>query len=75
MGTRAGVEGRKIRIHTPIIGMSKGEIIRKGMELGVPYELTWSCYLGNEKPCGKCDACRLRLKGFSDAGYNDPLEY
>jgi len=75
LGTKRGVEGRPIEIKYPLIEMSKAEIIRTGMELGVPYELTWSCYKGGEKACGVCDSCRLRLKGFREAGHEDPLEY
>ncbi len=75
LGTKRGVEGKPIKIIAPIIHMTKAEIIKKGMELGVPYELTWSCYKGGEKACGKCDSCLLRLKGFMEAGYEDPLEY
>ncbi len=75
LGTKRGVEGNKIRIVAPIIHMTKAEIIKKGMELGVPYELTWSCYRGGAKACGRCDSCLLRLKGFMEAGYEDPIEY
>ena len=75
LGTKRGVEGKPIKIIAPIIHMTKAEIIKKGMELGVPYELTWSCYKGGKKACGKCDSCLLRLKGFMEAGYEDPLEY
>jgi len=75
LGTKRGAEGKLIRIFAPIIHMTKAEIIKKGMELGVPYELTWSCYRGGEKACGRCDSCLLRLKGFMEAGYEDPLEY
>ncbi len=75
LGTKRGVEGKPIKILAPIINMTKADIIRKGMELGVPYELTWSCYRGGKKACGKCDSCILRLKGFMEAGYEDPLEY
>ncbi len=75
LGTKRGVEGRPIKIEAPLIHMTKAEIIKKGMELGVPYELTWSCYRGGEKACGRCDSCLLRLKGFMEAGYEDPLEY
>ncbi len=75
LGTKRGVEGRPIEIKYPLIDMSKADIIRTGMELGVPYELTWSCYKGGEKACGVCDSCKLRLKGFREAGYEDPLEY
>ncbi len=75
LGTKRGVEGKPIKIIAPIIHMTKAEIIKKGMELGVPYELTWSCYKGEKKACGKCDSCLLRLKGFMEAGYEDPLDY
>ncbi len=75
LGTKRGVEGRPIEIKYPLIDMSKADIIRTGMELGVPYELTWSCYKGGEKACGVCDSCKLRLKGFREAGYEDPIEY
>ncbi|MEW5759735.1 MAG: 7-cyano-7-deazaguanine synthase QueC [Candidatus Thermoplasmatota archaeon] len=75
LGTRAGAEGKEIKILTPLINMRKSEIIRKGIELSVPYELTWSCYKGGKKACGTCDACQLRINGFRDAGYEDPIEY
>lgn len=71
-GTRVGVEGRPIRIEAPLIRKTKAQIIRRGMRLGVPYHLTWSCYLGSTHPCGRCDSCRLRAKGFAEAGYPDP---
>ncbi len=75
LGTKRGVEGRPIEIKYPLIRMSKAEIIRTGMKLGVPYELTWSCYRGGEKACGVCDSCKLRIKGFREAGYRDPIDY
>ena len=75
LGTKRGVEGKPIEIKYPLINMSKAEIIRTGMRLGVPYELTWSCYKGGEKACGVCDSCKLRIKGFKEAGYKDPIEY
>lgn len=75
VGTKAGVEGNPIKIETPILNMSKADIVRLGMELKAPLELTWSCYTGGKKACGKCDSCQLRLKGFSDAGTKDPIEY
>lgn len=75
LGTRRGVEGDVIEIRTPLIRMSKAEIVRRGEELRVPWELTWSCYLGGAKACGVCDACQLRLKGFREAGVRDPLPY
>ncbi len=64
--------GNGIEIVAPIEKFSKGEIIKLGMKLKVPYEKTWSCYNGKNKPCGKCDSCKLRAKGFKEAGINDP---
>ncbi|MBE0518517.1 MAG: 7-cyano-7-deazaguanine synthase QueC [Thermoplasmata archaeon] len=75
VGTKVGRAGRGIRIEAPIIKMSKGDIVRTASQLGVPLELTWSCYKGNEMACGRCDSCTLRLQGFSEAGLKDPLEY
>jgi len=74
-GTQAGVEGRTIRIMTPILDMSKADIVRKGKELDAPLHLTWSCYNGGDLACGHCDSCRLRLKGFEEAGYRDEIGY
>ena len=66
----------KIEVVTPIIHMRKSEIVRKGVELKAPLHLTWSCYVSNgPKACGKCDSCVLRLKGFREAGIEDPIEY
>ena len=67
----------KYTIHTPLIELTKAEIIKKGLDLGVDYNLTSSCYTPRKKgkPCGQCDACKLRLKGFSDIGVEDPLNY
>ena len=67
----------KYTIHTPLIELTKAGIIKKGLDLGVDYSLTSSCYSPREKgkPCGQCDACKLRLKGFSDIGVEDPLNY
>ena len=75
LATKAAVEGRKIKIHTPLINMTKAEIIRTGMDLGVDYGLTCSCYdpLPEGQPCGECDACLLRAKGFAEAGVVDPV--
>jgi len=78
LATKAAVEGAgRYRIHAPLIDLSKAEIIRKGLALGVDYRLTHSCY--DPTPaglaCGRCDSCRLRLKGFADAGVLDPVEY
>jgi 7-cyano-7-deazaguanine synthase len=78
LATRAGVEqGKTLRVHTPLIHMTKGEIIRAGLDLGVDYSLTHSCYFPAEEglACGVCDSCRLRLKGFAEAGARDPLRY
>ena len=78
LATKAGVEGRqKLKIHAPLIDMSKAEIIRRGLELGVDYSLTSSCYDPSAKgvPCGQCDACLLRRKGFRENGIADPLFY
>ena len=78
LATKAGVEGRThLKIHTPLIQLSKCEIIRLGAQLGVDFALTHSCYDPDSRgrPCGLCDSCRLRLKGFADAGWKDPLEY
>lgn len=78
LATKAGVEERaKYRIHTPLIHMTKAEIIRCGTQLGVDYGLTHSCYqpITASIACGRCDACRLRLKGFAEAGLKDPISY
>jgi 7-cyano-7-deazaguanine synthase len=77
LATRAGVEGSKLTIHTPLIALSKAEIIRAGLDLGVDYGLTSSCYDPDQegRPCGHCDSCLLRLKGFAEAGVADPLRY
>ena len=77
LATKAGVEGTRYRIHAPLIRMTKAEIIRTGLALGVDYSLTHSCYdpLPDGQPCGRCDSCRLRLKGFEEAGASDPLPY
>lgn len=72
-GTKAGIEGRKLSIHTPLIQMKKADIIRMGKKLGVPYRHTWSCYIGGKRPCGKCDSCLIRARGFEEAGIEDPL--
>lgn len=74
LATRAGVEGgTRIRVLAPLLRMSKAEIVRRGARLGVPWELTWSCYAGGRRPCGRCDACRLRARGFRQARTVDPL--
>ncbi|HEV8345248.1 MAG TPA: 7-cyano-7-deazaguanine synthase QueC [Vicinamibacterales bacterium] len=75
LATRAGVEGARFRVHTPLITLSKAEIIRRGVELGLEYGLTHSCYdpAPDGRPCGRCDSCALRAKGFHEAGVADPL--
>lgn len=76
LATKMGVEKElEIKIHTPLINMTKAEIFKLGVELGVDFSLTHSCYdpLANGKPCGKCDSCILRAKGFEEAGFKDPL--
>ena len=77
LATKAGVSGERFKIHTPLINMKKSEIILNGLKLGVDYSLTSSCYdpLKNGTPCGHCDACVLRLKGFQEADAIDPLSY
>jgi len=77
LATKAGVEGNGFRIHTPLIALTKAAIIKKGLALGVDYALTHSCYDPDPAgvSCGLCDSCRLRLKGFAEAGLSDPLRY
>jgi 7-cyano-7-deazaguanine synthase len=78
LATKAAVEGKiQLKIHTPLIQMTKAEIITHGIQLGLDYTLTWSCYDPNRdgKACGLCDSCQLRLKGFKEAGLTDPIRY
>lgn len=76
LATKAGTEdARTLRFHAPLVALSKADIVREGTRLGVPWALTWSCYLGGDKACGHCDSCQLRLKGFAEAGMTDPLPY
>lgn len=77
LATRRGVEGHAIQIHTPLIDLAKSEIVQLGAGLGVDYGLTVSCYQADEqgRACGRCDACRLRAKGFEEAGWADPTRY
>ncbi len=77
LATKAGVEGQPLRIQTPLMDMSKADIIQKGSQLGVDYSKTISCYQANEQglACGKCDSCRLRKQGFAEAGVPDPTKY
>jgi 7-cyano-7-deazaguanine synthase len=75
LATRDGVEGGRFRVHTPLIDLSKADIIRRGLALGIDYGLTHSCYdpVENGAPCGRCDSCQLRARGFREAGVPDPL--
>ena len=77
LATRSGVEGNRLRIHAPLMNLSKAEIIRRGVELGVDYARTVSCYQADDagRACGVCDACRLRRAGFDAAGVPDPTTY
>jgi 7-cyano-7-deazaguanine synthase len=77
LGTKAGVEGNKFKIHTPLINLNKAQIIKRGLALGIDFSLTRTCYDPSlaGKACGKCDACLLRLKGFAEAGVEDPAAY
>lgn len=77
LATKAAVEGRRLTLHTPIIALTKAEIIRRGIALGVEYALTVSCYQATEAglACGRCDSCRLRRAGFAAAGIADPTRY
>ena len=77
LATRAGVEGNDLKIHTPLIDLTKGQTVEIGERLGVDYSLTSSCYDPDDvgRPCGRCDSCLLRLKGFAEAGLEDPLDY
>ena len=72
-GTKSGVENKAIAIKTPLIRKNKSQIIKLGSRLGVKFELTWSCYQGSKAPCGRCDSCLFREKGFREAGFKDPL--
>lgn len=72
-GTKAGTEGKSVVIKTPLLHLTKRHIVLLGKELGVPFEKTWSCYEGEVRPCGECDSCVLRSKGFREANLQDPL--
>ncbi len=72
LGTRPETS---LRVVTPVIGMSKAEIVRRGVALGVPFEKTWSCYRAEDKACGTCESCHLRLEAFREVGIRDPLAY
>lgn len=73
IGTRTGIEKKKISVYTPLIKKTKAQIIRLGVKLGVPFALTWSCYKGEKRPCGECDSCYFRAKGFQETGIDDPV--
>jgi len=78
LATKAGVEGKsRLKIHAPLLKMSKAEIIKTGLNLGIDYGLTWSCYdpASGGHACGQCDSCQIRLKGFQEAGFKDPITY
>jgi 7-cyano-7-deazaguanine synthase len=72
LGLKRGVEGRPVDVVAPLVDLSKADIVRLGVELGAPLGLTWSCYQGGDRPCGECDACVLRARGFAEAGVDDP---
>jgi 7-cyano-7-deazaguanine synthase len=72
---RTGTKDGQIEIVTPLIAMHKAEIVRLGLELGAPFDLTWSCYSRDDRACGVCDSCQLRLRAFADAGVKDPIQY
>jgi len=75
VGTKTGREGRPPKVIAPLLALDKAGIIRLGTRLKVPYDLTWSCYKGGKRACGRCDSCRLRLKGFETVGMADPIDY
>jgi len=75
IATKKTIEGGTIKIKTPLLDLSKAEIIKEGIKLNVPFQNTWSCYQGGKKACGHCDSCLLRLKGFKEADIVDPIEY
>lgn len=75
LGTKRGVEGKPVGIEVPLQHMTKADIVREGLRLRAPLDLTWSCYQGGERACGVCDSCALRLKGFREAGARDPIAY
>jgi len=74
-GIKKSVEGGRIFIRTPLILMKKSEIIKLGAKLGLDFSITWSCYKGEDKACGECDSCKIRIRAFSEAGLKDPIEY
>src|SRR5207302_10514086 len=72
LALKRGIEGNPVRVLTPLIDKTKAEIVSLGTELRAPLQLTWSCYRGGDEPCGSCDSCALRAKGFAKAGVADP---
>ena len=72
---RLGTKDGQIRVETPLLGLKKSEIVRLGVELGAPFHVSWSCYSGEDKACGICESCALRLRAFREAGAVDPIEY
>lgn len=75
VGTKPGAEGHAVQIKTPLLQLSKAEISKLGVDLGAPLQLSYTCYTGTRPSCGECDACLLRLKGFREAGLEDPIPY
>lgn len=76
LGTRAGAqEGKRFRVVAPLLRMGKADILREGLRLGLDYGLTWSCYKGGTRACGKCDSCQIRLAAWREIGQHDPIEY
>jgi 7-cyano-7-deazaguanine synthase len=73
LGTKRGLQGGRLRVLAPLIGLDKKGIIRLAVRAKAPLELTWSCYKGGPRPCGRCDSCKLRAKGFSEVGLGDPV--
>ena len=71
IGQKRGLEGRPVELRTPLVELTKAQIVRLGVDLGAPLELSWSCYRGGPRPCGDCDACLLRARGFAEAGVAD----
>jgi 7-cyano-7-deazaguanine synthase len=72
LALKRGVEGDPVRVRTPLIDLTKAGIVQLGIDVGAPLHLTWSCYRGGDRPCGSCDSCALRAKGFAEAGIPDP---
>lgn len=75
LAVKRGIEGRPIKVEAPLVQLSKADIIKLGTGLAAPYALSWSCYRGGQKACGRCDSCSIRRRGFHEAGLEDPLEY